>query len=262
LLKMDFLGLRTLTVIANAVLLAEESRGVRLDPEALPLDDLRTYQLLSEARTFGVFQLESVGMREALRQLKPERLEDVIAMVALYRPGPMQMIPDFVARRHGRVKPSYEHPLMEKYLRETYGIMVYQEQVMQIASELAGFTMRDADELRQAMGKKKPEVMAEQRAKFLGGAGARGVKPKVAARIFELMEKSAGYGFNKCLTADTRVEMVDGSLKAITAVRPGDRVLTKDGPAVASGVRPSGIRRIGRLRLANGMTLRCTPDHP
>ncbi len=197
LLKMDFLGLRTLTVIANAVQLVQDSRGIRIDPEQFPPDDAGTYQLLSEARTFGVFQLESVGMREALRQLRPERLEDVIAMVALYRPGPMQMIPEFVSRRHGRVKPSYDHPLMEKYLRETYGIMVYQEQVMQIASELAGFSMRDADELRQAMGKKKPEVMAEQRAKFLSGATARGVKPKVAEKIFDLMEKFAGYGFNK-----------------------------------------------------------------
>ncbi len=197
LLKMDFLGLRTLTVIANTVQLVHESRAVRLDPDQFPLDDPRTYQLLSEARTFGVFQLESVGMREALRQLRPERLEDVIAMVALYRPGPMQMIPDFVARRHGRTRPSYEHPLMEKYLRETYGIMVYQEQVMQIASELAGFTMGEADALRQAMGKKKPEVMAEQRAKFLEGAAARAVKPRVAERVFDLMEKFAGYGFNK-----------------------------------------------------------------
>ncbi len=197
LLKMDFLGLRTLTVIANTVRLIEDSRGVRLDPEKLPLDDPKTYQLLSEARTFGVFQLESAGMRDALRQLQPERLEDVIAMVALYRPGPMQMIPDFTARRHGRVRPSYEHPLMEKHLRETYGIMVYQEQVMQIASELAGFTMTDADELRKAMGKKQPRIMAEQRARFISGATARGVQEKVAERVFELMEKFAGYGFNK-----------------------------------------------------------------
>ncbi len=197
LLKMDFLGLRTLTVIANTVQLVRDSQGRELDPDRFPLDDPRTYQLLSEARTFGVFQLESVGMRDALRQLKPERLEDVIAMVALYRPGPMQMIPEFVARRHGRMKPSYDHPLMEKHLQETYGIMVYQEQVMQIASELAGFTMGEADALRQAMGKKKPEVMAEQRAKFLAGAAARGVKPKVAERVFDLMEKFAGYGFNK-----------------------------------------------------------------
>jgi DNA polymerase-3 subunit alpha len=197
LLKMDFLGLRTLTVIANAVQLVEEGRGVRLDPDRLPLDDARTYQLLSEARTFGVFQLESPGMRDALRQLRPERLEDVIAMVALYRPGPMQMIPDFTARRHGKVKPTYDHPVMERHLQETYGIMVYQEQVLRIAADMAGFSMSEADDLRKAMGKKIPELMAEQRAKFLGGAKARGVKGRVAERVFELMERFAGYGFNK-----------------------------------------------------------------
>jgi DNA polymerase-3 subunit alpha len=197
LLKMDFLGLRTLTVIANTIQLIAASRGTIVDPERIPLDDSKTFQLLAEARTFGVFQLESTGMREALRQLRPERLEDVIAMVALYRPGPMQMIPDFTARRHGRVKATYDHPLMEKHLRETYGIMVYQEQVLKIAADLAGFTMSEADDLRKAMGKKKPELMAEQRAKFLEGAKARGVKERVAVRIFELMEKFAGYGFNK-----------------------------------------------------------------
>jgi DNA polymerase-3 subunit alpha len=197
LLKMDFLGLRTLTVLANTVQLVAESRGLHLDLERLPFDDARTYQLLSEARTFGVFQLESAGMRDALRQLRPERLEDVIAMVALYRPGPMQMIPDFTARRHGRVKSSYEHPVMEKHLQETYGIMVYQEQVLRIASDMAGFSMSEADDLRKAMGKKIAALMGEQRAKFLAGSKARGVKEKVAERVFELMEKFAGYGFNK-----------------------------------------------------------------
>jgi DNA polymerase-3 subunit alpha len=197
LLKMDFLGLRTLTVIANTVRLVQESRGIRIDPERIPLDDAKTYQLLADARTFGVFQLESTGMRNALRHLRPERLEDVIAMVALYRPGPMEMIPDFTARRHGRVKPSYDHPVMEKHLQETYGIMVYQEQVLKIASDMAGFSMSEADDLRKAMGKKIPALMAEQRAKFLRGAQGRGVKEKVAERVFELMEKFAGYGFNK-----------------------------------------------------------------
>ena len=197
LLKMDFLGLRTLTVIANTVRLVEESRGIRLDPERFPFDDAKTYQLLADARTFGVFQLESTGMRNALRQLRPERLEDVIAMVALYRPGPMEMIPDFTARRHGRVKPTYDHPVMEKHLQETYGIMVYQEQVLKIAADMAGFSMSEADDLRKAMGKKIPKLMAEQRAKFLEGAKGRGVKEKVAERVFELMEKFAGYGFNK-----------------------------------------------------------------
>jgi DNA polymerase-3 subunit alpha len=197
LLKMDFLGLRTLTVIANTVRLIEESRSLRIDPERIPLDDAKTYQLLADARTFGVFQLESTGMRNALRQLRPERLEDVIAMVALYRPGPMEMIPDFIARRHGRVKSTYEHPVMEKHLQETYGIMVYQEQVLKIAADMAGFSMSEADDLRKAMGKKIPALMAEQRAKFLEGAKGRGVKEKVAERVFELMEKFAGYGFNK-----------------------------------------------------------------
>jgi len=154
LLKMDFLGLRTLTVLANTAKLIKESRGVEIDFDALPLDDAKAYALLTEAKTFGVFQLESSGMREALRGLKPERLEDVIAMVSLYRPGPMDLIPDFIARKHGRAKIAYEHPAMEKYTRETYGIMVYQEQIMQIASEMAGFTMGEADTLRRAMGKK------------------------------------------------------------------------------------------------------------
>jgi DNA polymerase-3 subunit alpha len=197
LLKMDFLGLRTLTVLANTVQLVADSRGIGLDLERIPLDDAKTYQLLSDARTFGVFQLESAGMRDALRQLRPERLEDVIAMVALYRPGPMQMIPEFTARRHGRVKVSYEHPLLEKHLHETYGIMVYQEQVLKIANDLAGFSMSEADDLRKAMGKKRPEIMAAQRVKFLTGAVARGIKAKVAERVFDLMEKFAGYGFNK-----------------------------------------------------------------
>src|SRR6266550_5597076 len=141
LLKMDFLGLRTLTVIADAVRLINESKGIQLDPEALPLDDARTYQMLSEAKTFGVFQLESAGMRDALKSLRPTRILDIIAMVSLYRPGPMELIPEFIDRKHGRKPITYEHPAMEKHLQETYGIMVYQEQVMGLAAELAGFTL-------------------------------------------------------------------------------------------------------------------------
>jgi DNA polymerase-3 subunit alpha len=197
LLKMDFLGLRTLTVLANTAALIRESRGVTIDFDALPLDDARAYALLSEARTFGVFQLESAGMRDALRGLRPERLEDVIAMVSLYRPGPMDLIPDFIARKHGRAKITYEHPAMEKFTRETYGIMVYQEQIMQIASEMGGFTMGEADTLRRAMGKKDRDLMATQRAKFIAGCAERGTSAAKAERVWELMEKFAGYGFNK-----------------------------------------------------------------
>src|SRR5881409_2934166 len=197
LLKMDFLGLRTLTVLANTVGLIKESRGITVDLDTLPLDDAKAYDMLSDAKTFGVFQLESSGMRDALRGLRPERLEDLIAMVSLYRPGPMELIPDFIQRKHGRSRITYEHPAMEKFTRETYGIMVYQEQIMQIASEMAGFTMGEADILRRAMGKKDRELMAKQREKFVTGCRERGTAAAKAERVWELMEKFAGYGFNK-----------------------------------------------------------------
>ncbi|HEY7647707.1 MAG TPA: DNA polymerase III subunit alpha, partial [Methylomirabilota bacterium] len=197
LLKMDFLGLRTLTVLANTVRLIREARGVAIDLDMVPLDDAKTYALLGEAKTFGVFQLESSGMRDALRGLRPERLEDVIAMVSLYRPGPMDLIPDFIARKHGKARITYEHPAMEKFTRETYGIMVYQEQIMQLASEMAGFTMGEADTLRRAMGKKDRELMAKQRDKFVAGCLERGTAAAKAERVWDLMEKFAGYGFNK-----------------------------------------------------------------
>src|SRR2546421_7744255 len=262
LLKMDFLGLRTLTVLANTVALLKDARGISIDLDTLPLDDPKTYALLSEAKTFGVFQLESAGMREALRGLRPERLADVIAMGSLYRPGPMELIADFIERPHGRAKITYQHPAMEKFTRETYGIMVYQEQIMQIASEMAGFTMGEADILRRAMGKKDRELMAKQRDKFLAGCVDRGTQAGKAERVWELMEKFAGYGFNKCLTADTWIEMANGTRKPITAVREGDLVLTKDGAHRARAVTPSGVRRVGRLTLTNGLSVRCTPDHP
>ncbi|HSB68760.1 MAG TPA: DNA polymerase III subunit alpha [Candidatus Methylomirabilis sp.] len=197
LLKMDFLGLRTLTVIANSVKLIEKTRGVRVDIEQIPQDDALSFQLLGEARTNGVFQLESAGMRRLLQDLRPTQIEEVIALVAMYRPGPMDNIPKFIERRHGRTKVEYDHPLMEAILKETYGIMVYQEQVMRIASELAGFSMGDADILRRAMGKKNPELMAEQRKRFVDGAKARGVPERKADKIFSQMEQFAGYGFNK-----------------------------------------------------------------
>jgi len=197
LLKMDFLGLKTLTVISDALRLLKESRGIELDGDALPLDDARTYQLLTEARTFGVFQLESAGMRDALKRLKPQRIEDIIAMVALYRPGPMDLIEDFVNRKHGRAAIAYEHPLMEHVLQETYGIMVYQEQVMRLAADLAGFSLGEADTLRKAMGKKDRELMATQREKFISGCKANKIDGKKAERIWDLIEKFAGYGFNK-----------------------------------------------------------------
>jgi DNA polymerase-3 subunit alpha len=201
LLKMDFLGLKTLTVIGDAARLVKESRGIALDPDALPLDDPNTYALLTEARTFGVFQLESGGMRDALRRLKPQRIEDIIAMVALYRPGPMDLIEEFVNRKHGRVPIAYEHPVMERHLQETYGIMIYQEQVMRLASDLAGLTLGEADILRKAMGKKDRDLMAQQREKFLAGCKTNKIDGRKAERIWDLIEKFAGYGFNKSHSA-------------------------------------------------------------
>ena len=175
LLKMDFLGLRTLTLIDNCVKMLEAQRGIHIDPAAIPLDDAKTYELFTAGRTSGLFQFESDGMRDILKRFKPDQLEHLTALNALYRPGPMQMIDDFIKRRHGQTRVSYEHPALEPILKGTYGVMVYQEQVMQIASALAGFTLGEADILRKAMGKKKAEVMATQMDQFLKGCAGRGV---------------------------------------------------------------------------------------
>ncbi|HEY3175640.1 MAG TPA: DNA polymerase III subunit alpha [Candidatus Polarisedimenticolia bacterium] len=199
LLKMDFLGLKTLTLIQDVLDHLRDERGVDLDINAIPIDDPQTYRLFCEARTSGIFQFESSGMQDILRKLKPERFEDLIALNALYRPGPIKggLIDDFVKRRHGRIKVTYLHPILEESTKETYGVIVYQEQVMQIASRVAGFTLGEADNLRRAMGKKKKEVMAAEREKFLKGARERKIPEKTANEIFDLMEHFAGYGFNK-----------------------------------------------------------------
>ncbi len=201
LLKMDFLGLRTLTLIDNCVKMIAQQKGVRIDPAAIPLDDARTYELFTAGKTSGLFQFESDGMRDILRRFKPDQLEHLTALNALYRPGPMQMIDDFIKRRHGQTRVSYEHPALEPILKGTYGVMVYQEQVMQIASALAGFSLGEADILRKAMGKKKAEVMAAQMDKFLKGCASRQVNEKKARRIWDAMEQFAGYGFNKSHSA-------------------------------------------------------------
>jgi len=201
LLKMDFLGLRTLTLIDNCVKMIEAQTGTAIDPAAIPTDDARTYALFTAGKTSGLFQFESDGMRDILKRFKPDRLEHLTALNALYRPGPMQMIDDFIKRRHGHTRVSYEHPALEPILKETYGVMVYQEQVMQIASALAGFTLGEADLLRKAMGKKNAEVMSAQMDQFLKGCASRGVPEKKARKIWDAMEQFAGYGFNKSHSA-------------------------------------------------------------
>ncbi|UCD37934.1 MAG: DNA polymerase III subunit alpha [Fidelibacterota bacterium] len=196
LLKMDFLGLRTLTVIDKTVkMLAEQ--GVDLDIERVTLDDKSTYNLFSRGQTIGVFQFESTAMREFLKKLRPTCIEDLIAMNALYRPGPMAYIDDFINRKHGRTEMAYLHPALEPILKETYGIIVYQEQVMQIAHAIAGFTLAQADIMRRAMGKKKKREMAKMEADFLHGAEAKGIPRKTAQEIYDLIARFAEYGFNK-----------------------------------------------------------------
>ncbi|HPU42600.1 MAG TPA: DNA polymerase III subunit alpha [Dictyoglomaceae bacterium] len=201
LLKMDFLGLRTLTVIYDTLQNIKEKYGIELDINNISLDDPKVYELLQKAETIGVFQLESRGMRNLLRDTKVEKFEDLIAVLALYRPGPLGRLESYIKRKRGEEQVTYLHPSLEPILAETYGVIIYQEQVMEIAHSLAGFTLGQADVLRRAMGKKKPEVMEEQREIFIKGAKGRGIPEEVAKEIFEDMAKFAEYGFNKSHSA-------------------------------------------------------------
>ena len=196
LVKFDFLGLKTLTVLSKAELLVRET-GCDLDISKIPLDDKATFEMIAEGDTTGVFQLESSGMVQVLRSLRPDSFEDIIAVVALYRPGPMDNIPSYIKRKHGEEKPDYLYPTLEGILKETFGIIIYQEQVMQIAQELSGYSLGGADLLRRAMGKKIRSEMAEQRQIFIKGAVSKGVPEAKATDIFDLVNKFAGYGFNK-----------------------------------------------------------------
>ncbi len=197
LIKMDFLGLKTLSIIKDAVENVELSRGVKIDIDAIPLDDAKTFELYSRGDTTGLFQFESPGMKKHLRNLKPNRFEDLIAMNALYRPGPMEYIPNFVARKHGREKVVYEIADMEEYLKDTYGITVYQEQVMLLSQKLAGFTGGQADTLRKAMGKKQKSVLDKLKPQFLEGAAERGHDSKICEKVWTDWEAFASYAFNK-----------------------------------------------------------------
>ena len=197
LLKMDFLGLKTLSILKTAIRLVKENHGVVIDPDNIDITDAKTYDLYQRGDTVATFQFESDGMRKYLKKLKPTNIEDLIAMNALYRPGPMDNIPSFVDRKHGREQIVYPHDMLEPILKNTYGIMVYQEQIMQVARTMGGYTMGGADLLRRAMGKKKMEIMAKEKVNFIAGADKNGVDKKTAEEVFGLMEKFASYGFNK-----------------------------------------------------------------
>ena len=202
LLKMDFLGLKTLTVIKDTLDLIEQTTGQRLDIDKISLDDKKTFELLAKANTIGVFQLESQGMRDLCRRIGVDSIDVIIALIALFRPGPMNMLDDYVNRKHGKVKVEYDHPLLEPILKETFGVFVYQEQVMQAANVLAGYSLGGADLLRRAMGKKKPEEMEKQREIFIKGCHEKNKIPRAKAeRIFDTLAKFAGYGFNKSHSA-------------------------------------------------------------
>ncbi len=201
LLKMDFLGLKNLTVIENTLRIVAKTRNTKVDIDQIPLDDPKTFALFRQARTTGVFQLESAGLKRYLAQLKPTTIEDIIAMVALYRPGPMELIPDFIDRKQGRKEISYVHPKLAPILEKTYGVAIYQEQVMQIARDLAGFTLGEADVLRKAMGKKIKSLLVELKSKFVEGCVAHDIDRSTAERIFAFIEPFAGYGFNRAHAA-------------------------------------------------------------
>ncbi|PIR73640.1 MAG: DNA polymerase III subunit alpha, partial [Candidatus Moranbacteria bacterium CG10_big_fil_rev_8_21_14_0_10_35_21] len=197
LLKMDFLGLKNLTIIQNTLRIARKTKDFKINIDDIPSNDEQTFQLLQKAETTGVFQLESSGMKRYLKLLKPTTFEDVIAMVALYRPGPMDWIPDFIARKHGQKEIKYLHPKLKSILEKTYGVAVYQEQIMQIARDLAGFSLGEADVLRKAVGKKISALIQEQKQKFIDGCVRQGINAKIAEKVFAFIEPFAGYGFNR-----------------------------------------------------------------
>jgi DNA polymerase-3 subunit alpha len=196
-LKMDFLGLRTLTIIRDTIKQIKKTRNIDFDIESISVDDKKTYELFSKGQTTAVFQFESSPMKEYLKQLKPTSINDLAAMNALYRPGPMEFIDEFIDRKHGRKKIEYLHPLLEPILKETHGIIVYQEQVIQIANKIAGMSLAEADNLRRAMGKKDLAAMKKQKAKFTEGAVKNKISKKVAEEIYVVIDKFANYGFNK-----------------------------------------------------------------
>lgn len=278
-IKMDFLGLRTLTFIDTVVRIVKESRGETLVPDDFPPNDTETMALLSRGDAAGVFQFESAGMVDTLKKLKPRRIQDLIAVSALYRPGPMENIPTYIRRHHGQEEVLYnEFPSAEQYLapilEETYGIPVYQEQIMQIAQAVAGYSLGEADLLRRAMGKKKVEEMEKQRIIFEQGAKERGIPSKESNGIFDLLEKFANYGFNKCLTGDTLIcNARTGELRSLEALYNSYQQ-EKTLPNVVSQydfhlqhaaslhIQENGIKPIYQLSTMSGKNIKATGNHP
>jgi DNA polymerase-3 subunit alpha len=272
LLKMDFLGLRNLSIIERCLELVEESKGERVEIDSIPLDDPKAFELLQSGNTVGVFQLEGNAMRSLIRSLKPDSFDDVIALVALYRPGPMgaNMHTLYADRKNGRAPIEELHPALTDKLADTYQIMVYQEQVMSVAQEMAGYSMVDADNLRRAMGKKIKSVMKAEEDKFVAGCVAQGHTEDVGREIFALIEHFSGYGFNRCLTGDTEVvEAETGALRSLREIYEGQTM-----PSLASldgwtrslrtprHIWENGIKPVFKLTTRSGRTIRATGNHP
>jgi len=273
LLKMDFLGLKTLTVINDAIELIEENYDVEINLDEIPFDDEATYELFQRGDTVSIFQFESTGMREWMRKLKPTELNDLIAMNALYRPGPMENIPTYIDRKQGRETVEYPHEMLEDILKPTYGIPVYQEQVMQIAQEMGGFSLGKADILRRGMGKKKAKVVNKMKSQFVEGARARDVDDETIEEVWELMAKFAGYGFNKCVTGDTTVvdtntgrrvpviDIVKGRETDVTVASLDESTLEITERQVIDAFS-SGVAQTYVLRTRTGRKIRATDNHP
>ena len=267
LLKMDFLGLRNLTMIQKAIDLIAQTGKPAIDLDHLPLDDIKTYKLLAKGDLEGIFQLESSGMRQIVRDLKPSSLEDISSVLALYRPGPLDagLIPQFINRKHGREKIEYEHKILEPILNETYGIMVYQEQIMKIAQDMGGYSLGQADLLRRAMGKKKKSEMEKHQELFVQGAEKNDVKTKVATDLWEKMVQFAEY----CLSADTLVLTVEYGAIAIGEIVQKQLACTvysvdENGFVYTQAIaqwHDRGTQALVEYQLDDGTTLRATPDH-
>ncbi|MAE71855.1 MAG: DNA polymerase III subunit alpha [Gemmatimonadetes bacterium] len=276
LLKMDFLGLRTLTILDNAAEMIRRNHGVEIDFDRLDLEDRETFELFGRGDTVGVFQFESGGMREYLTKLKPEKITDLIAMNALYRPGPMKNIDAFIARKKGEEKIELLHPSMEPILRDTYGVIVYQEQVMRIAQIMAGYSLGGADILRRAMGKKRADVMAEQKGVFVSGCEGNNIGRKTAFAVFDLLEEFAQYGFNKCLVGETlvvdarsgrrvRIDALHSSAAATGGtleVASADPVIGEARSERVAAVLENGIRPVFRVTTRSGRELVASANHP
>ncbi|MFH1753847.1 MAG: DNA polymerase III subunit alpha [Candidatus Omnitrophota bacterium] len=274
LLKMDFLGLRNLTVIDETLKIVKRMRNIDLQIDKITLDDEKTFDLLRKAESIGVFQLESSGMRDLLRKLRPGKFEDLIAVLALFRPGPIGsgMVDDFISRKNGGGEIKYDHPSLEPILKDTYGIIVYQEQIMRICSNLAGFSLAKADSLRRAISKKNPEIMLAAKNDFINGCVKRGVEEKVADRIFNYIEYFAGYGFNKCVIGSTELLDLDsGEFVSVESLyNSGSLIRTascdeesyKIVPQRIKDIVCNGIKMTYCLKTASGKEIVATGNHP